>query len=348
MERIDEIRSRVTLHEHGVDNVHSTDFPGNYDGYDDSWNLKKFEKKFKIDVKKLEGDELEFDMIGVDAAIANAFRRILLVEVPTMAIEKVFMYNNTSIIQDEVLAHRLGLIPIRADPRLFEYRAEGDTEGTAEDTIEFHLKVKCSRNKEVKDATDPDEMYKDHKVTTKYLKWVPVGNQSEIFKEGDIKPVHDDILIAKLRPGQEMDIVMHCVKGIGKDHAKFSPVATASYRLLPEIILKQPIEDELAEKLQKVFSPGVIEIEQHKGKKKAKVVHARRDMCSREVYRHDELKDLVKLNRVRDHFIFSVESTGILPPDVLVCEAIKVLMNKTKTFLNELQEAEIGVSNKNK
>ena len=42
-----------------------------------------------------------------------------------MAVEKVFIYNNTSIIQDEVLAHRLGLIPISADPRLFEYRSDG-------------------------------------------------------------------------------------------------------------------------------------------------------------------------------------------------------------------------------
>ena len=49
-------------------------------------------------------------------------------KVPTMAIEKVFIYNNTSIIQDEVLAHRLGLIPIKADPRLFEYRQEGKYE----------------------------------------------------------------------------------------------------------------------------------------------------------------------------------------------------------------------------
>ena len=44
------------------------------------------------------------------------------------------------------------------------------------------------------------------------------------FKEGSIKPVHNDILVAKLRPGQELDIRMHCVKGIGQDHAKFSPV----------------------------------------------------------------------------------------------------------------------------
>lgn len=42
-------------------------------------------------------------------------------QLPTMAIEKVLIANNTSVIQDEVLAHRLGLIPISVDPRLFDY-----------------------------------------------------------------------------------------------------------------------------------------------------------------------------------------------------------------------------------
>lgn len=40
-----------------------------------------------------------------------------------MAIEKVLIANNTSVIQDEVLAHRLGLIPLNVDPRLFEYQS---------------------------------------------------------------------------------------------------------------------------------------------------------------------------------------------------------------------------------
>ncbi|KAK3092535.1 hypothetical protein FSP39_004078 [Pinctada imbricata] len=319
--------------------VHSTDFPGEYEGYDDAWDQQKFEKDFRIDMIKMSHDELEFDMVGIDAAIANAFRRILLAEVPTMAIEKVFIYNNTSIIQDEVLAHRLGLIPIKADPRLFEFRSEDDTEGTAEDTIEFQLKVKCTKNTHAKDTTDPDDLYKDHKVTTKHLKWIPVGSQGEIFKDGDLRPVHDDILIAKLRPGQEIDLRVHCVKGFGKDHAKFSPVATASYRLLPEITLLKPIKGELAKKLKKCFSPGVIEVDGKGSNKTARVANARKDTCSREVLRHDDLKDLVKLSRIRNHFIFSVESTGILPPDILVEEAIKVLMSKCRTFMNELSQA---------
>lgn len=44
------------------------------------------------------------------------------------------------------------------------------------------------------------------------------------FGADGVRPVFDDILIAKLRPGHEIDIQMHCVKGVGSDHAKFSPV----------------------------------------------------------------------------------------------------------------------------
>ncbi len=340
----EEIRSRVYLEEYGVVNSHTTDFPGNYDGYDDSWDLAQFEKDFKINIITMTPEEMEFDMIGIDAAIANAFRRILLSEVPTMAIDKVFIYNNTSIVQDEVLAHRLGLIPISADPRLFEFRAAGDSEGTAEDTIEFALKIKCRKNPHAaKDASNADDLYLDHKVTTKHLKWVPIGNQADIYKESDLKPVQfgtDEILIAKLRPGQEIDLKVHCVKGIGKDHAKFSPVATAAYRLLPEITLTKPVEGEAAERLKECFSEGVIEIVSKKGQKYARVKDARHDTCSREVLRHEDLKECVKLSRVRNHFIFKVESTGALPPNTLVTEAIKVLMSKARHFLQELDDAD--------
>lgn len=51
-----------------------------------------------------DGFELEFDLIHVEAPIANALRRVLIAEVPTMAIEKVYLYQNTSIIQVRLLA----------------------------------------------------------------------------------------------------------------------------------------------------------------------------------------------------------------------------------------------------
>uniref|UniRef100_A0A8C7EPA1 DNA-directed RNA polymerases I and III subunit RPAC1 n=1 Tax=Neovison vison TaxID=452646 RepID=A0A8C7EPA1_NEOVI len=289
---VQEMRTRVVLGEFGVRNVHTTDFPGNYSGYDDAWDQNRFEKNFRVDVVHLDENSLEFDMVGIDAAIANAFRRILLAEVPTMAVEKVLVYNNTSIVQDEILAHRLGLIPIHADPRLFEYRNQGDEEGTEIDTLQFRLQVRCTRNPHAaKDSSDPNELYVNHKVYTRHMTWVPLGNQADLFPEGTIRPVHDDILIAQLRPGQEIDLLMHCVKGIGK--------------------------------------------------KVARVANPRLDTFSREVFRNEKLKKLVRLARVRDHYIFSVESTGVLPPEVLVSEAIKVLMGKCRRFLDELDAVQM-------
>ncbi|XP_029376999.1 DNA-directed RNA polymerases I and III subunit RPAC1 isoform X2 [Echeneis naucrates] len=342
MQNVGDIRHRVTLEEFGVKNVHPTDFPGNYPGYDDTWNMEKFQKNFRIDMVHLDERSMEFDMVGIDAALANAFRRILLAEVPTMAIEKVFIYNNTSIVQDEVLAHRLGLIPIKADPRLFEYKNTAAEGGSEIDTIQMQLKIKCSRNPTAsKDSSDPRELYLNHIVYSRDIKWIPIGNQADVFADSSIGPVHDDILIAQLRPGQELDIIMHCVKGIGKDHAKFSPVATASYRLLPEISLLETVEGEKAHRLKRCFSRGVIDLEDVNGKTVAKVVNSRLDTCSREVLRHDDLKNVVKLGRVRDHFIFTVDSTGVLPPDVLFAEAIKVLMAKCRRFLNEQDSSEM-------
>lgn len=82
----------------------------------------------------------------------------------------------------------------------------------------------------------------------------------------ELRPVHDDLVIAKLRPGQELNLRMVCVKGIGKDHAKFSPVATASYRLLPEITLTKPVTGDKADRLAKCFSEGVIRVVEENGK----------------------------------------------------------------------------------
>ena len=336
MAHIEDMRNNVTLNEHGISNVHTTDFPGSYHGYDDSWDFNKFKSKFRIEINHMQKDELLFDMIGIDASIANAFRRILLAEVPTMAIDKVFMINNTSVIPDEVLAHRIGLIPFKVDARLFEFQQSDSKTLNANEVLQFSLKVKCEKNPNApKEANNTDVLYTNSKVYSGDIKWQPFEEQNDLFS--DVKPLYDDILIAKMRPGQIIDMEMHAVKGMGKTHAKFSPVATAAYRLLPTITLLEPAVDETACQLQACFSPGVIEVFQNKqGRKEARVVDARKDTCSREVLRHSHLKDLVKLGKIRDHFIFSVESVAGIGPADLVVESIKILMGKCRTFLKAL------------
>jgi len=338
-EFIKETREKLVLKENEILNTARTDFPGNYYGYDDTWTLEKFKSQLKVNVISLNKLDMEFDIIGVDPSIPNALRRILISEVPTMAFDKVFLFNNTSIIQDEVLTHRLGLIPLKADPRMFEFRQEGDLEGTPEDTLEFELKIKCSWNPQrTKEHVNPEDLYRDFRVFTSHLKWNPLGNQNQLYSAEAVGPVENDILLAKLRPGHEIDMKLHAVKSVGRDHAKFSPVATAFYRLLPEVTINRTITGEPAERLQQCFSPGVIDlVDDPSGKKKAVVNNARYDMCSRNAFRYEDLKDSVKLTRVRDHFIFYIESTGALTPDILLVEAAKILSLKCQNFLSLLE-----------
>jgi DNA-directed RNA polymerase I and III subunit RPAC1 len=343
-------REEATIRESDILNAETDDYPGHYMGCDDAWDLTKFVKNLRIEMVRRTDRELEFDMIGINPSIANAFRRILISEVPTIAVDKVHIYNNTSIFQDDFLSHRLGLIPIKADPRFFEYKQEGEDE-TQQDTLVFELKVKCSKDPQAsKETSNPDLLYLNRRVYTKHLKWIPLGTQKEMFAQNPITPVEDDILIAKLSPGQEIDVKLFCVKGIGRDHTKWSPVATASYRLLPKITLTQKVYDEQAEKLKACFSEGVIEVtevtEEEKaeaaeldteiGSRKAVVVNPRLDSCSRNVFRFDDLKDTVELGLIKDHFIFSIESTGGLPPEVLMEESIEIMMRKCRHFLEQL------------
>jgi len=273
-------------------------------GFDNSFDIEEFKENFKIKIISLNEEEIVFDMIGIDAAIANAFRRILISEVPTMAIERVVIRENTSIIQDEVLAHRLGLIPIKADPRQFEYFPGGDAMDSS-NTIAFSLNITCERNPEAKDDAPEEVRYINSKVYSRHLEYVPptAGQTQDNIKYAPVAP---DILIAKLRPGQTISLMCYCVKGIGKDHAKFSPVATAFYRLMPEIKLLQEIRGKKAKQLVDLCPMKVFDIEDlGNGEFRAYVARPRQCTMCRECIREQKWQNKVQLGRVKDHFICS-------------------------------------------
>lgn len=312
-----------------VTNTTSTDFPGHTANDDYEWDIEKFKSRFNVQVSHIAERSANFDLVNIDTSIANAFRRIMISEVPSVAAETVYVFNNTSVIQDEVLAHRIGLIPLNVDPDALvwldpsvdEKERFNDT-----NTIVMSLDVSCSRNPHAPEgATDPKQLYRNLSVYARDLKFEPQGRQIEVFKDRPVAPCDPDILLAKLRPGQEISLRVHCVLGIGSDHAKFSPVSTASYRLMPVIDIKEPITGEDAKKFQKCFPSGVIGID---SKGQAYVQDARKDTVSREVLRHPEFEGKVKLGRKRDHFIFNVESTGAMLPTEIFLKSVRVLKNK--------------------
>ena len=263
-----------------------------FSGEENAFDLDSFKNNLRINIVSMTPEVMEFDLIGVDASFANALRRILLAEVPTVAIENVFIADNTSLIADEVLSHRLGLIPLEIDPRLL---VEQNEEGFANEknTVVFRLRAECVEHQDGSVTGD--------KVLSSALEWLPNGSdyavadgdpknrrpahtngmvdpdeiaaatytafresQKDMFPAG-VRAVHDDILIAKLTPGQRIDLEGHAVKGVGKDHAKWSPVATAHYRMLPEIVVSEEVVDELADELKEKCA--VFDVKEVDGKK---------------------------------------------------------------------------------
>ncbi|KAI8911854.1 DNA-directed RNA polymerase [Gorgonomyces haynaldii] len=280
-------------------------------------------------------NRMEFDLIGVDVSIANAIRRVLIAEVPTMAIEHVFVLESQMVMSEQVFASRLGLVPLKVDPRQFEYLGEGETP-TDLNTIVFKMDVQCTKNpKAQEDEVDNKKKFINHCVYSQHIEWQPQGDQSERFES--IRPVHDDILLNKFFPGDKVVCEMHAIKGIGQDHAKFSPVEVASYRLLPKITLTKPIVGDAAVKLQKCFAEGVIAIEKKHGEKRAVVSNPRKDTGSRECFRHEEFLDAVKLERVHDHFLFELESVGHLPPKQVLEMALDVCLEKVEALKQCMQ-----------
>lgn len=142
--------------------------------------LDVFARDMRIDIIHMDEESVVFDLTGVDVSVANALRRILLAEVPTVAIETVYIQENTSILQDEVLSHRLGLVPIKADPRLFDDFTPED-EATDLNTLVFKLDVTCRAGEDGPEWNVGSDGNRSYTALSDKLEWQPQGEQAEKF-----------------------------------------------------------------------------------------------------------------------------------------------------------------------
>eukprot|EP00210_Caulerpa_lentillifera_P002725 g2605.t1 len=345
------------LNLHTTSSFSTTSF-GPYE-QDHGWNLQKFTNKFKLEIQKMSDEVMEFDVVGIHASIANALRRIMISELPTMAIEHVFIIDNTGIVQvkpsktnsitlslqDELLAHRLGLVPIKVDPRCFEWKT-GDEPSNERNCIVFKLEVDCGKTSSHSEG--------EPTVLSGNLKWLPNGSempdetscrflndQRMTLNQSELHPVHQDILLTKLRPGQAIELEAHCIKGIGKVHAKWSPVATAWYRLLPEVVLLKAVDGAKAQYLAENF-PGLFTVEKEpkSGKEIVTVANARYHEIYLEQIRtlsgDPHWSNKLQLRKKKDHFLYTVESVGQYKAADVFSEALEVLIQKCDKLIDSL------------
>jgi DNA-directed RNA polymerase I and III subunit RPAC1 len=303
------------------------------ENYSDSqnWTPELFSKLTNIEIKSKTKEELVFDITGVDPTLVNSLRRIMIAEIPTMAIETVIINQNTSIIPDEVLAHRLGLIPILADADDFEEKKENE-DFNEKNCIKFTLNVKCEKNK--------NGIINNEQIFSRDLNLEFLGDQKNKFYDNKTKKytiglVNDDIYLNKLAPGMEIDLVCYCVKGIGRTHAKWSPVCTAYYKLLNKINIIKEISGNDAEELKQLCPKGVFIVNK---KGNAEVGNIRECTSCRECIRQDKFKDFIELGKIADHYEFHIESVGMYTPESIFFRAINVLKNKIKIWHELLKE----------
>ena len=142
-----------------------------------------------IQVINTDSKKISIKLKGVSLEYANALRRICLNGVPVFAIDTVDVIENTSIIADEDLAHRLGMIPLKTELSRFD---EPDSR------VMFTL--------------DSGDIQSPRTITTADL----------LTKDEVVKPISDKIPIAYLAPGQRIRFEAYAKLGRGTEHAKWN------------------------------------------------------------------------------------------------------------------------------
>ncbi len=159
-----------------------------------------------IDVIESEPARIRLRLKGIDRAYANAIRRIAISQVPTMAIDDVVILENSSVMFDELVAHRLGLIPLKTDLSRFNLPEECDCKSA--------LGCQKCRVLLVLDAEATD------KVRT-------VNSADLVSEDPETKPISDAIPIVKLAPGQKIKLEAYARLGKGSEHAKWQPTSAS-------------------------------------------------------------------------------------------------------------------------
>ena len=148
----------------------------------------------KVEVLQKKDNELVFSIEGINSTIANTIRRAIIAEVPVLAVDEVEFVKNQSPLYDEILAHRIGLIPIKTDLKAYSLREEASGKATTE--LKFTLKAK-----------GPKTIYS--------------GDLKS--KDPECVPVYNNIPLAILLKDKELTFEATAVLGRGKEHMKFSP-----------------------------------------------------------------------------------------------------------------------------
>lgn len=156
-----------------------------------------------IEITDTTDDTIQFDLDGATPALANALRRTLIGDVPTLAIEDVTVTRNTSGLFDEIVAHRLGLLPWRFNPDKYTFREECECDGEGCPQCTVHMALQ---------QEGPG----------------PVIAGDIAVADDEVESANPESVVLTLNEEGAVDLEAEAILGYGKDHAKWQ-AANAAY-----------------------------------------------------------------------------------------------------------------------
>lgn len=263
----------------------------------------------EVEILEEKGDTLRFILRESFPAFANALRRGILADVPVMAIEDVIFVENNSVMYDEILAHRLGLIPLKTDLDAYVPREECDCKsdlGCPKCTASFVLEAEAA----------------DQTITV---------YSGDLKPAAEVVPVSGRVPIVKLAPAQKVKLEAYARLGRGSEHAKWQAASVAAYRYMPKITLRAealanpeevikccPTRVYASDSSRKIFIKNELD---------CILCMA----CVEQAMASDQRKGPpIEVKGDDTTFLFQIESTGALPPRRILKEAAAILSKKAQ------------------
>jgi DNA-directed RNA polymerase subunit D len=258
----------------------------------------------KATIMEEEGNHFKVLFEEVSPDIVNAIRRTIMLDVPSLAIENVTIYDNTSALFDEIVAHRLGLLPLPTDLETLVFREDCacDDEGCPNCTVHYTVSKEgeCTVYSGDIDAED----------TT----WATVDEK---------------IPLLRLNKGQRIILEAEAILGTGKQHAKWQPASGIGYTYYPDISITDDCNGCRA--CIDICPRDVL------GMKGGKAIIKNLEACSLCQSCVEECRrNAITVKGDPTRIIFTFESDGSLSPRAILTEALDILQYKYKALADSL------------
>ena len=283
----------------------------------------------KVDIRKMEDYYAQVEFKDVNYSFVNSVRRSLVSMVPCLAIHEIDFhmgslgsyvdeesgeereYESISAMFNEIVSHRIGMLPIPTDKKTIEAFADAVDD----------------------DSKQPDIMYSLHKQ-----------GPSTVYS-GDLEPVSGDnslvipepnVPIVKLGEGQAILIYAKAKMGNAKRHAKWQcAVAPRFYQaptltVLPGKGAKTVIETVGKTKFKKKGKNQVIDdpVEAHEALRRLE-----------KLWNNQDAQDSMEVTTKKDHFIFEFETNGAMKAKLALDQALKALDIHCNDFVSSIDAA---------